>query len=145
MAQPIFGPDTTPANGDLDVAFTELYSKTAWSTTGIGYAVGAGGAVTQITSKSTPVTLNKRCGVITTHTSSLGPGGIVYFIVSNSLVRPTDFVGVNINGPSGGLYEANVSFKGTGQFQIMLRNSSTSGAAAEAVQISFTVVTGETT
>ena len=45
MAQVTFAADTTPSLVDLDANFTELYNKTAWSTTGIGYATGAGGAV----------------------------------------------------------------------------------------------------
>ena len=37
----------------------------------IGYTSGLGGAVTQATSKSTGVTLNKPCGTITMHDASL--------------------------------------------------------------------------
>ena len=38
----------------------------------IGYV--SGGAVTQATSKSTGVTLNKPCGAITTHNAALADG-----------------------------------------------------------------------
>ena len=70
MAQILFNPDTTPQNADLDANFTELYGKTAWATTGIGYATGAGGTVTQATSKSTAVILNKLTGAITMNAAS---------------------------------------------------------------------------
>ena len=73
MAQVIFGPDASCANGDLDANFGELYGKQAWATTGIGYATGAGGGVTQSTNKATTVVLNKMCGQITMNAAS--PGG----------------------------------------------------------------------
>ena len=41
MAQILLN-ETTPNGGDLDANLNELYSKSAWSTTGIGYATGAG-------------------------------------------------------------------------------------------------------
>ena len=45
----------------------------------LGYGTGAGGTVTQTTSKSTAVTLNKACGQITTHNAALAAGAYVNF------------------------------------------------------------------
>ena len=49
------------------------------SPAGLGYGPGAGGTVTQATSKSTAVTLNKPSGQITMHNGSLGAGASAMF------------------------------------------------------------------
>src|ERR1022692_4764418 len=49
----------------------------------IGYATGAGGAVTQITGRTTGVTLSKLCGTITTINSSFGFGVHAEFTVTD--------------------------------------------------------------
>lgn len=51
----------------------------------LGYGAGAGGTVTQLTSKSTAVTLNKPSGLIITHNEALAPGASVEFFVYNNL------------------------------------------------------------
>src|ERR1019366_7128154 len=53
---------------------------------GIGYATGAGGAVAQITNRSTGVTLSKLTGQITTHTASLAGLAAATFVVTNTTV-----------------------------------------------------------
>lgn len=55
-----------------------------------GYGAGSGGAVTQATSKSTAVTLNKPCGVITTNTETMAAGDGRQFILYNSLLTEND-------------------------------------------------------
>lgn len=51
----------------------------------LGYGAGAGGTVTQLTSKSTDVTLNKPSGLITMNNSALENGASVIFAINNSL------------------------------------------------------------
>ena len=51
----------------------------------LGYGTGAGGTVTQLTSKSTAVTLNKPSGLVTMHNSALAAGESVTFLIANSL------------------------------------------------------------
>lgn len=63
---------------------------------GVGYEAGAGGAVVQITSASTAVTLNKMCGRITTVVQSLAIGAIASFTVNNSNVAATDVIDFNL-------------------------------------------------
>lgn len=63
------------------------------ATAGVGYATGAGGAVTQITSRTTGVTLNKVCGAITL-VSAAGSTSWQSFTVTNSAVAATDVVTV---------------------------------------------------
>lgn len=88
---------------------TETYDGTRWityiangaiienSVNGIGYGPGAGGTVTQATSKSTSVTLNKPCGRITTHNADLAAGARVIFYLYNSLIGRYDIVNVAIS------------------------------------------------
>ena len=60
------------------------------SVAGLGYGTGAGGTVTQATSKSTAVTLNKPTGQITTHNAALAADTTVSFLVNNSLITTSD-------------------------------------------------------
>lgn len=140
MAQVLFATDTTPSLVDLDANFTEMYNKTAWSTTGIGYATGAGGAVTQATSKSTTVTLNKLCGQITMNASALTAGATVGFQFNNSTIGAVDMVRVELHSgmASGASYTVNVGSSGAGGAGIFLTNRS-AGSLSEAVILSFMV------
>ena len=70
-------------------------------TAGIGYATGAGGAVTQITSITTGVTLNKITGTITTVSSTLATGVDASFTLTNSTIAATDLVVVNTKSYGG--------------------------------------------
>jgi hypothetical protein len=140
MAQVLFATDTTPSLVDLDANFAELYSKAAWSTTGIGYATGAGGTVTQATSKSTTVTLNKICGQITMNAAALAAGATVGFQFNNSTIGAVDIVRVELHsGMAAGVsYTVNVGSSGAGGAGIFLTNRS-AGSLSEAVVLSFIV------
>lgn len=59
------------------------------ATSGVGYATGAGGTVTQATSRTTGVTLNKVTGSITL-VSAAGSATPASFTVTNSAVAATD-------------------------------------------------------
>jgi hypothetical protein len=56
--------------------------KSQGATQGIGYATGAGGTVTQATSKSTAVTLNTVTGAITMNNAALAAATIVSFTLA---------------------------------------------------------------
>ena len=145
MVQILFNPDTTPQNADLDANFTELYGKTAWATTGIGYATGAGGTVTQATSKSTAVILNKLTGAITMNAASLAGSTSISFQLTNSTIVATDVVSCALkNGTgAGGAYLIQAQAD-AGAAVIHVRNL-TGGALAEAIVISFIVLKAQTT
>jgi hypothetical protein len=64
------------------------------STSKTGYTTGSGGAVTQITGRTTGVTLNKICGSITL-VSAAGSPAATTFVVSNTSVAATDTIIVN--------------------------------------------------
>ncbi len=61
---------------------------------GIGYGPGAGGTVTQATSKSTAVTLNKPSGQITMNAASLAAGASVTFLLNSTSINYTDVLSV---------------------------------------------------
>lgn len=107
---------------------------------GIGYATGAGSAVTQITSRSTAVTINTLCGKITTDTTSLGVGAQTSFVVNNSTVAIGDTVLLTIENVGIGISIISVTAIANGAFTIRTYNASTSTAETTAFIINFTVI-----
>jgi hypothetical protein len=119
-------------------------SITTAGTGGIGYATGAGGTVTQATSKSTGVTLEKTCGQITMHNAALASGAKVSFVVTNALVAETDLVIPSVvSGGTANAYRASVTAIAAGSFTITVENI-TAGSLSEAPVIGFAVVKGVT-
>lgn len=66
----------------------------SYGTSGSGYGLGAGAAVTQATSRTTGVTINAPCGAITL-VSAAGSATYQTFTVTNSSVAATDTILVN--------------------------------------------------
>jgi hypothetical protein len=107
---------------------------------GIGYATGAGGTVTQITSKSTTVVLNKITGAVTMQAAALAGGAKVSFTVTNSTVAATDGVVVWIaSGGTANAYRANVVAVGAGSFAVAVENI-TAGSLSESPVVGFAVI-----
>ncbi|TIX30002.1 MAG: hypothetical protein E5V37_18455 [Mesorhizobium sp.] len=105
-------------------------------TGGIGYATGAGGTVTQATSKSTGVTLNKACGQVTMNNAALAAGTIVSFVLTNSAIAATDILTLNhVSGGTPGSYSLNARCA-AGSATIDVRNN-TAGSLSEAIVIGF--------
>jgi hypothetical protein len=112
---------------------------TSSPTAGNGYATGAGGTVTQATSKSTGVTLNKVCGQITLNAAALAASTSVGFTLTNSAIAATDVVIVNIaSGATGDSYQATIDAVAAGSCRISLRNIS-AASKSEAVVLNFAV------
>jgi hypothetical protein len=109
--------------------------------TELGYnGTGTGGTVTQLTSKSTSVTLDKLCGQITMNNASLAQNTTVSFTLNNTNIHSTDVIIVNIqSGATANAYTAFVEAVNTGSCRIHLRNSS-SGSLSEAVVLNFAVI-----
>ena len=106
----------------------------------IGLSAGAGGTVTQLTSKATGVTLSKLSGAITMHNAALAAAAEVSFIVTNTMVEATDSVIVNhASAGTGGAYAVHVHTIGAGSFRIMVGNMS-AGSLSEAIVIKFTII-----
>lgn len=110
---------------------------------GIGYGTGAGGVVTQITSRTTGVTLSKLTGQITTDTSSLAAEAAAEFTVTNTTVAIGDVIVVSIqSGTNGGNTEVFVSTVAAGSFKLKVANNNAAGGTAEtgAIIINFAVI-----
>ena len=113
-------------------------------TGGLGYGTGSGGTVSQATSKSTGVTLNKSTGSIIMHAAALNATTSVSFVLTNSLISVTDVVAVSIRtGASLASYFVQVDAKGVGSCTITVRNY-TAGNLSEAIELSFAVIKGAT-
>ena len=112
---------------------------------GLGYGVGAGGTVTQSTSKSTAVTLNKPCGQITMNNAALAAGAEVFFTVNNTLIGLPDSVLISplwaTVSPLN--YQCRLTYVGGGTFGIAVKNIS-AGSLSEALVINFAIIKGAT-
>ena len=118
---------------EVDTNFTDLRDNKA------GYVTGDGGAVTQSTSKSTGVTLSKKCGQITLHNAALAADTTVSFTLTNTTVAATDLLVLNhVSGGTAGSYLLNAQ-AAAGSASINVRNI-TSGSLSEAIVIGFAVV-----
>lgn len=113
---------------------------------GIGYGPGSGASVTQATSKSTGVTLNKPSGQITMNAAALAANTSVTFLVSNTSILGNDNVIINLKGgyATYGTYDVKAEGIAAGSFVITLKNIS-GGSLSEAVILSFSVIRGSTT
>src|SRR5690606_2499703 len=110
----------------------------------LGYSSGkgAGGTVTQQTSKSTAVTLNNSCGTITMHDQALAGGTLVGFTMVNSNIEVNDVVVACIkDSTTHGAYVVNVVRVPAGGARFNVTNI-TGGSLSEAVQINFAVIKG---
>ena len=106
----------------------------------LGYTAAAQGTVTQATSKSTAVTLNKSAGRITLNAASLGAGTNVSFTLNNNLISTNDVLILNVAaGATAASYNLWVDSLNNGSAGITLRNT-TAGALAEAVVINFALI-----
>jgi hypothetical protein len=109
------------------------------ATAGIGYAIGAGGTVTQATSKATGVALSKASGAITLNAAALAAGTIVSFVLTNTAIAATDVLILNhISGGTPGAYSLNAR-AAAGSATIDVRNN-TAGSLSEAIVIQFAVI-----
>lgn len=116
--------------------------KSTSATAGLGYATGAGGAVTQGTDKSTTVVLNKICGQITMHNATLNAAAEATFTLTNSTIAATDVVLVNVaTGATAGTYTAVVDAVAAGSCRITVGNHSGSNQG-EAIVLNFIVLKG---
>jgi len=110
---------------------------------GIGYATGAGGAVTQLTNRTTGVTLNKLAGAITTDTTSLAAETAAVFTVSNSTVVIGDTIIPSVqSGSNSGNTVVSIAGVTNGSFDIQVANNNAAGGTAEtgAIIINFAVI-----
>lgn len=105
-------------------------------TGGMGYGTGAGGAVTQATSRTTGVTLNKVTGAITLFTAA-GSATPASFTVTNSTVAATDVVNVSVKSATTNKYAVIITAVAAGSFEITFW--AVSGTTSDAPVFNFAV------
>lgn len=107
----------------------------------LGYTAEAQGVVTQLTSKSTAVTLNKSAGRITLNAASLAAQTNVSFTLNNSFISANDTLILTISaGATIESYNCWVNSLGVGTASITLRNTTAATPLAEAVVINFALI-----
>lgn len=110
----------------------------------VGYAAGAGGTVTQATSKSTGVTLSKQSGQITMNAAALNASTTVSFVLTNTIIEANDVLILNhVSAGTAGAYTLNAQVS-AGSASINVRNV-TLGSLSEAIVIQFVVINGAVT
>ena len=106
----------------------------------LGYTAAGQGTVTQATSKSTAVTLNKPAGQITMNNAALGATTNVTFTLNNTYISANDILILNVgSGATAGAYNCWVSGLSAGAATITVRNISAS-PLSEAVVINFALI-----
>jgi hypothetical protein len=118
-----------------------VVGTTVYATSEIGYAAAAQGAVTQLTDKSTAVTLNTSAGRITMNNASLATATNATFTLNNSLISAKDAVILTISGgqATAGSYNVFANALAAGTVSITLRNIS-GGSLSEAIVINFAII-----
>lgn len=126
--------------GTTALRWNNAYIANVRATVSLGFTTGGGGTVTQLTSKSTNVTLNKPSGEIVTHAASLAAGTTVAFAFLNSTIGANDIV--LVKRKSGGTnlaYRIDTDVSGAGFCNVTIQNT-TAGALAEAITLTFIVL-----
>lgn len=125
--------------------FTTVTASTSILSTGsggVGYATGAGVAVTQLTSRTTqtPTTSAKKTGAITLFTASAVVGTYFSFTVPNTGISATDTVVLSVRGATN-TYVASVSaITASTSFEITM--ASVSGTASDTPIVNFAIIKG---
>lgn len=124
---------------------TLVYSGTAWVNAPLGLPAGTGSTVTQLTSKTTGVTIDALTGQITTNNSALAAGFGNTFTVTNSTVTATDSIITNIvsGAAIANRYHVQAHNMTAGTFDVSIRNLS-GVSLSEAVVISYLILRGQT-
>ena len=121
---------------------SSVVGTTIYASSEIGYSAAAQGTVTQLTSKSTAVTLDKSAGQITMNNANLATVTTVSFTLNNTTIGAKDTLVVCIaSGATVGAYLVYVSNLAAGSATISLRNF-TAGTLGEAVVVNFAVIHG---
>jgi hypothetical protein len=123
---------------DQDISGSSVIESSAV----LGYTAAAQGTVTQATSKSTAVTLNKSAGRITMNGAALAANTAVSFTLNNTFISSNDIIILNISGGAvadATAYTLYVSGMTAGSAVITLRNL-TATSQSEAVIVNFALI-----
>jgi len=115
-------------------------SNNILATTTLGYKSGTGGTVTQSSSKTTGVTLNKINGEIVMNGAELVDDATAAFTLTNSTIAATDVVIVNVASVgTAGAYQVTVGAVAAGSCSISVLNVS-GGPLSQAIKLNFAVI-----
>lgn len=124
------------------VAYQDPEFTTCYASQELGYSSAAQGTVTQLTDKSTGVTLNKSAGRITMNNAALAANTAVSFTLTNSGISANDAIIVNVSGGgTAAAYTTYISSMTAGSAVVTLRNL-TGGSLSEAVILNFAIIHG---
>jgi hypothetical protein len=108
-----------------------------------GFATGAGGTVTQATSKATTVVLSRPTGEITMNAAALAADTTVSFTLTNTVIAVGDFVLCqHVSAGTQAAYTC-TAVAGAGSATVNVRNH-TPGSLSEAIVIKFVVIKAAT-
>ena len=105
----------------------------------IGYTDGAGGTVTQASSRTTSVVLNKPTGTITL-VSEAGSSTWKKFTFLNSCIKSSRFVPVFSQRTGSNIYQVVVTAVGSGTCEVAVKSDY--GTAVESPSFNFTILSG---
>lgn len=128
----------------LSLTATQKILSTGPTAGGIGYGTGAGGTVTQLTNKSTGVTLDKVTGEITMNNAALAADAIVSFTLTatNAIVASDHIFVSHVSGGTVGAY-ITTAVAAAGSATITVTNVST-GSLSEAIVLKYSVLRSAT-
>lgn len=109
------------------------------ATAGIGYATGAGGTVTQITSKATGVGINAVTGIITMNGAALAADTTVSFTLTNTAIVATDAV-IVLHESVGTLGAYSFASTAAAGSAVIAVHNNTPGSLSEAIVLRFVVI-----
>jgi hypothetical protein len=110
------------------------------ASTTLGYKTGSGGTVTQSSSKTTGVTLNKISGEIVMNAAALADDATAAFTLTNSTIAATDVVIVNVASVgTAGAYQVTVGAVAAGSCSISVLNVS-GGSLSQEIKLNFAVI-----
>ncbi len=134
---------TTTTNQNLTLSPNGTGEIVATAPFGYGGS-GTGGTVTQLTSRTTGVTLNKLSGQITLFASTAISGhGSNEFTLTNSFIDATDVVYVCFaSGLTGASYDVTVTAVSAGSCKITVSNHSNSATPSDTPVLNFVVIKG---
>ena len=119
--------------------FTGVETRVNKSTTGLGYTSGAGGVVTQLTGRTTGVTLNKLSGTITMVSAAVAAAASSTFVLTNSYIAATDIVIAQHNSVTNAASWNIETIAAAGTCTFVVKNVS-AASITEATPIKFIVI-----
>lgn len=138
--------DGTDTNIDVNVTpkgTGALKATNLRASESVGFSTGAGGTVTQLTSRTTGVTLNKPSGQITLVAGSIAGLSSQEFTLTNSYIAATDVVLVSFaSGLTAATYDVTVTQTSAGSCKISVHNVNNSATPTDTPVINFVVIKG---